>query len=537
MTWTRRHVALTVLVVLAGGFLALGGVEAWRDSPTFDEPVYVASGLAAIQHQDLALNDEHPPLVKVLAALPVLLVSPAVPVNRSWSTNDEHAYSAAFLSAQLRAGTLRSVDFASRIVPLLIAAAIAFVLFGFASELFGGSSGLLCGVLWLASPLVLGLGHLDGVDMPFTLAVALFGWALLRWTRGRSRKRLVLLGVAGGVAALTDASGLLILACGALSVIGLDFRAAPLRAAARAAAVCVIAAATVWAVYALLDPAVITHPAFPLPRPYLDGIDYLRANDTIPAASYLDGTAWVGGRWWYWPVSLAIKLPPTTLAVLVLGPLGLIWVLRAKRLEAAITAALPAAVLLAFTLTLPRDIGVRYLLPVIGLWLIVASAAASTVRSRALAGALVIAGALAIWSMIASFPNSLAWTSPAFAAPYRVATNSSVDWGQDLFLLQQWNRQHHARVAYFGPRGATLDDIPFARPLYGVAPTRITGWVAASATDLTTGNALAWLRAYCPVGTLGDTIVLYHFRRPPSGAPGPPEPAGPCRGSTSTRSD
>jgi hypothetical protein len=288
-------------------------------------------------------------------------------------------------------------------------------------------------------------------------------------------------------------------------------------------------------IYALLDPAVITHLAFPLPRPYLDGVSYLRVNDTIPAATYLDGTAWVGGRWWYWPVSLAIKLPPATLAVLLLGPLGLVWAERAKRLEAAMTAALPAAVLLAFTLTLPRDVGVRYLLPVVALWLVVASAAASTVRSRVVAGALVIAGALGVWSTVASFPDSLAWTSPAFAAPYRVATNSSVDWGQDLFLLQRWNRTHDARVAYFGPRGVTLDDIPFARPLYGVPPSAITGWVAASATDLTTGNALAWLRAYCPVGSLGNTIMLYRFSSPPSAAPGAVEPAAQCRGSTSTR--
>jgi hypothetical protein len=82
----------------------------------------------------------------------------------------------------------------------------------------------------------------------------------------------------------------------------------------------------------------------------------------------------------------------------------------------------------------------------------------------------------------------------------------------------------------------TLDDIPFARPLYGVPPSDISGWVAASATDLTTGNGLAWLRAYCPVGNLGDTIMLYRFSRPPSGAPGPVQPAAPCRGATSTRS-
>jgi len=299
--------------------------------------------------------------------------------------------------------------------------------------------------------------------------------------------------------------------------------------------VVVIAVAVVWLVYALLDPSVLAHPTTLLPLPYRDGIRYLRSNDTIPAASYLLGSAWTGAHWWYWPASLAIKLPPASFAVLVLGPLGLLGVERARRWEALIIAALPAAALFAFNLTVPRDIGVRYLLPVLALWLVVSSGVASRHRSRALGGALIAAGALAVWSMVASFPNSLSWTSPVFAAPYRVATNSSVDWGQDLFALQRWSATHDPRVAYFGPRGITVADIPRARSLFAVPPSQVIGWVAASATNLTTGNGLSWLRAYCPVGTLDQTILLYHFATPPSAAPGPVEPAALCPRSTSRR--
>jgi 4-amino-4-deoxy-L-arabinose transferase-like glycosyltransferase len=543
--FVRRHAAMLVIGVLAAGFVGLGAAEAWRDSPTFDEPVYVSAGLAAIEHQDLTLNDEHPPLMKVIAALPVLLVDPVIPPNGTWSTNDEHDYSATFLSAQISAGKLRAVDFASRILPLLLTAAIAFLLFGFANELFGGAAGLLCGVLWLASPFVLGLGHLDGVDMPFAFAVVCFGWALLRWSRERSRRRLVVLGLAGGLAALTDATGLLILAVGAatatLVVLYSGWRASDrgrqlvVGALAPGVAVGVIAVIVVWIVYALLDPGVLTHPLSGLPEPYVDGLRYLDHNDNIPAASYLVGVAWTGAHWWYWPVSLAVKLPPATLAVLVLGPLGLLGVDRGLRWEAILFAGVPAALLFGFNLHVPRDIGVRYLLPVIALWLVLASGVASRQRWRILSVGLVAAGVLGIWSTVASFPNSLSWTSPAFAAPYRVATNSSVDWGQDLFLLQSWARTHPAHVAYFGPRGITHLDIPHAQPLLGVAPDSITGWVAVSATDLTTGDELSWLRAYCPVGNLGNTILLYHFTKPPSAAAGPTEPVAACRGSTSTR--
>jgi hypothetical protein len=111
-----------------------------------------------------------------------------------------------------------------------------------------------------------------------------------------------------------------------------------------------------------------------------------------------------------------------------------------------------------------------------------------------------------------------------------VATNSDVDWGQSLYLLQHWSKGKDPLVAYFGPRGVDTGAIPGARSLLATTPSRVSGWVAVSATDLTSALAdrLAWLRAYCAVGQLGDSIVVYRFRGHPSAAPGPTRPAGIC---------
>ena len=78
----------------------------------------MSAGLAAVLHHDVALNDEHPPLPKVLAVLPVLFGHPVVAADGTWSRNDELGYGAHFVAAQLAAGKLRSVTFASRLVPL-----------------------------------------------------------------------------------------------------------------------------------------------------------------------------------------------------------------------------------------------------------------------------------------------------------------------------------------------------------------------------------------------------------------------------------
>ena len=71
-----NRLPLVMLAVMAAGFLALGLAEARADGPTFDEPVYVSAGVAVVLHHDVTLNDEHPPLFKVLAVLPLLGAMP-----------------------------------------------------------------------------------------------------------------------------------------------------------------------------------------------------------------------------------------------------------------------------------------------------------------------------------------------------------------------------------------------------------------------------------------------------------------------------
>jgi hypothetical protein len=302
---------------------------------------------------------------------------------------------------------------------------------------------------------------------------------------------------------------------------------------AEAGVVALVAWASVWLLYAALDPGVLLHPTIVLPAPYFEGIRYLAAHDTIPGPGYLLGVAWTGGRWWYWPGIMVVKTVPTTLLVLLVGPWGLLAVDRGTRRRAALVLGLPALLLVAFTVGLPRDIGLRYLLPVIALWLVLATSIVPVVRRRAIGVALVavvvvvvVAGAVTIGSS----PDSLAWTTPPFTPAFQVATNSDVDWGQSLYLLQHWSKGKDPLVAYFGPRGVDTGAIPGARSLLATTPSRVSGWVAVSATDLTSALAdrLAWLRAYCAVGQLGDSIVVYRFRGHPSAAPGPTRPAGIC---------
>ena len=530
----RRLVPLLTLVLLAAGFLGLGVAEAWSDAPTFDEPVYVSAGLAGILHHDVTLNDEHPPLPKALAALPVLFTHPVIPGNGAWSGNDEQGYAARFTDAQLRARDVRPVTFASRLVPLAETAGVAFVLFALAMEVSGSAlGGLLAGTLWLASPFVLGLGHLDGVDMPFALATALSSWALVRWLRRRTRRALSWLGLAFAAVAGSQFSGLVVVACGLAVVLVAETRRQwPIRGwpalgriAGSIALPTLIGLAGLWLGYLVLDPAVIAHPAVVLPRPYLDGLHFLATQDTQPATAFVAGVAYQGGRWWFWPVTLVIKWPLASLLVLAAGLVACCWLPRSSRRAAVWGVGLPAAALAAFYLTTPRDVGLRYLLPVLALAAALAGAlvplaarSRPVTRRTALAG-VAAAGALSVAATATSFPQSLAWTTWPFRPAYTAVTDSNVDWGQGLYALSAWSAAHHPYVLYFGPRGVDSTAIPGSRPLPAGPAPRVTGWVAVSVTALNSSNRaeLSWLRPWCPVRVLDGSILLYRFREPPGG--------------------
>jgi hypothetical protein len=258
----------------------------------------------------------------------------------------------------------------------------------------------------------------------------------------------------------------------------------------------------------------------PWPPEYRYGIWKQALIAERPGRAYLLGHAWQGARWWFWPGSMLVKLPASTLIVLLVGLFCWGGLRRRTISEAALVLGAPAMALTAFILPQPRQLGLRYLLPVIALGVVAGSPSVRLAR-RAVAGRvavalLVLAQLFWFWE---STPRSLAWTAPPFRPSYQVAADSNLDWGQDLYRLRDWIRQHPDTVVfYFGTvdPGSVLQE---SRSFSGtVARGRSpTGWWALSASYLTdwSSRSLAWLRAYCPVGLVGDSILLYRFQKPP----------------------
>jgi Dolichyl-phosphate-mannose-protein mannosyltransferase len=499
----RRWVP-AALTLLCLGVAALALWQAARDSPTIDEPVYVTAGVTALSRHDLRLNPQHPPLGKVLAAIAVLPAEPVIPAGRVWRGHHQRVYSRAFLEAARRTGKLREITFLSRLVPILELVATGLVVFAIAKRLAGPAGGVFAAALWLLDPFVLGIGHVDGIDVPFTLVVLLLALALVRWLERRTLARAVPIGLACGAALVARDTGPLVLGVAILTVALLSRELRP------PLIVGGLAYGVVWLVYGALDPAFTLHHLNVLPQRYIDGFDALADAHAGPAQAFLLGRHWSSAHWWFWPISMVVKLPATLLAAYALTPFFLRSVPPDARRRVYL-ALVPSALALAlFTLATPVYLGLRYMLPVLALLTV---GVAPLVRAPRLLPVALVTGSLLF--AVASAPHSMAWTAPPFDPGYRATTDSNLDWGQDVYPLQRWARGKHAWIACFSPKGVgCVEGVPGARRLGKHAGrSRVHGWVAISSTLLNLDGWDPWLRHIKPAGTIDGTVLFY--RLPP----------------------
>ena len=260
--------------------------------------------------------------------------------------------------------------------------------------------------------------------------------------------------------------------------------------------------------------------AVPWPKEWAAGFAYLVVTSTARPA-YLFGQAWNGGRWWYFLAAVPVKVPLIAVLALLAGPIGWWRVPRAEVRKAIAVIALPALALYVAVAAQPLNLGLRYVFPSLALWFVAAGPVVllgTPLWRRIGAGALVVTQLAAF---AAAYPHSIAWTPPPFQPAYRYATDSNVDYGQDNDRVRDWAAGRAPLVDLLLPRG--YDPPPGSRPLLDVPTAEVRGWVAVSPTRLATvdRDVLSWLRAYCPVGTIGGSVLVYRFDAPVDPRPGP----------------
>jgi hypothetical protein len=83
--------------ILLGAMLLVMGRSVQDDALTMDEPVHITAGYTALRFRSARLNPEHPPLLKLLASLPLLPLSLQFPLTHpAWQEPIDGPWKAAY---------------------------------------------------------------------------------------------------------------------------------------------------------------------------------------------------------------------------------------------------------------------------------------------------------------------------------------------------------------------------------------------------------------------------------------------------------
>ena len=183
------------------------------DSLTMDEVAHLPAGYSYLTQQDMRLNPEHPPLIKDLAALPLLFIKgiqfPSdIP---AWKTdvNGQWDFGRYFL---FKTGNpADKMIFWGRIPMILILLLLGFYVFKWAKELFGNKAAILALFFFSFCPNFLAHGKLVTTDVGAAFGVVFATYYFIKALKIPTIKNIIIAGLAFGVAELLKFSLILLI--------------------------------------------------------------------------------------------------------------------------------------------------------------------------------------------------------------------------------------------------------------------------------------------------------------------------------------
>ena len=476
-----------------------------RLSPTSDEPIHLAAGYSYWKTREFLRNPEHPPLAKLMAAIPLLFLRPQLaPKDADWKQGTDADFGQHFIYGN----DADRLIFWARFPMVLLAAIGAIATFLWARDMFGEAAGVLALTLYAFCPNLLAHGMLVTTDVPlatFTvLALYLF------WKRGLnpSWKADVVTGLAVGAAMTSKFSGALVpviitVFCLArkeiksLFIIGL-------------ASLVIIEAAYLFT----------ASPLF-----YLHNMRYVNANHSREYKFFLLGDLRTRTWWYYFLVAFAVK---ATVPVLVLAVFASIRATRGfmERWGEVILVVTIAGVFVENTIG-ADPIGVRYILPAFPLLFIWLSRIASYVVMARWRVAAVSALLLwHVWSAVSSFPDYIPFFNELAGGPeggIAILDDSNIDWAQGLKQAAEYIRTHQLSPsetyffdgfseggpAYYHLPGVLTWDETLRRVVLGV-PSPGTYILTSHFVTRARHEFIHW-RDYKPIDKIGESLWVYKF--------------------------
>jgi dolichyl-phosphate-mannose-protein mannosyltransferase len=549
--------------VLAFGIVAGAGTwevsSALGETQTWDEGIHLSAGYAYLTRGDYRWNPEHPPLAKLMSALPLSFLHLDLPVRGDgWQKGDETRVGIDFLYHNRTPAD--SILLASRGMTILLSLLFLLSVAWWTRRRFGPAPALLALCLCAFDPNLLAHGRYVTTDFPVTvfyfLACALSVDYLLS---GRFRD-LAPAALAFALAIVTKFSAVLLIPT-LPALYALRWWQSPREFSWRR----LLTAAALFFAFTLVMVNIVYWPETvrcwtthvpPLTQEvkpdglvgnilyragkwmhlpahtFLVGLNKVAAHNREGHSSYLLGMRSDQGWWYYFPVVFAVKSTMAALAatlLLLAAGLGIIW--RVRRIDFVwLGLLIPPLIYFLFSMTSAINIGMRHILPVYP-FLYVAAAAllAQAFPKRAARWLMMALAALQVAECASIAPDFLAFFNALSGGPGngpRYLVDSNIDWGQDMKKLVKWLDARGTRAAYlmyFGNAQAPaygLQVLNYPGALDKAGWDALDGFAAASVTPLQGVylplDALARLRLREPVAKIGWSLYVYDFRQRPA---------------------
>jgi tetratricopeptide (TPR) repeat protein len=562
-------VAAVALGLFAVAFAALSVASYRQTSATWDEPIHVTAGYAALTTGDFSIDPSHPPLLRMWAAVPALLMDavsmdapPATRVAGMGWLQDAYLFAHQFMYVDNDADRIL---YAARFMTVLVGVLLGVFLFRWAREWLGLAPAIVALVLFALEPNLLGHASLVTTDLGVTCFM--FGAVYFAWRTCRHATRLDLAGLTlcFSLAIISKFSAILLAPVVAvlLAATVAQGRMTARHASSIVALLAVASFAALWASYGFRYlPTASPGWAFSLhetdlaqrapalaalvgwidahrllPNAFTQGLFYTQTSvQELPA--YLAGSYSTEGWWYYFPVAFLVKTPLLLIVLTIAG--GMVCIRRRSELGVGNLAFLlvPVTIYLAVAMASGINIGLRHILPVYPFVILIAAAGAHDLLQRTRRHAPAAIAALAVLAtaeLASAYPHPLTFFNQAAGGPrngYKYLADSNLGWGQNLKPLGEWmtlNAVDHVNLAYFGQAdpayyGMNVTHLPGA-PTFAADETArptLPGYVAISATTLTGVYAPPWWRLFYkpfqdlePVAVLGNSLRVYWVERWP----------------------
>ncbi len=202
MTSGRNFSNLLAGLLLAAMFVLLF-FSSLNDSAIMDELAHIPAAYSYVALKDMRLNPEHPPLIKDLSALPLLILRPNFPTDTSYwrdDVNGQWAQGAAFLYES--GNNPDKILFFARLPIMLLAILFGWLLFKWVRSIYGSKIALLTIFLYALSPTFLAHSRYVTTDLAAAFGFFIGIAAFLRFLEKQTWRRLLVAGVAFGIAQL-----------------------------------------------------------------------------------------------------------------------------------------------------------------------------------------------------------------------------------------------------------------------------------------------------------------------------------------------